>query len=99
MPLTDTWDCGRVTISADAWTQLGTGQRRSMMIHNLPDNKSRIILAPNLNDFSNDRSNATCGIEVEPGAKQQLEFEVKTPVFARVESGGQLCLISYSEGA
>ena len=83
------WRTKMETITNAAWVLLNTGSPMNhMMVQNLLTAGATVILAPANTGYSNDLTDATCGMPVPPGASPELIFTENLLVYARVEDGG-----------
>lgn len=83
------WAPKSVAVTNAAWVRLDAGTPRNhLLVNTLPTATSILILAPAETGYSNDLTNAACGIPISPGSSIELDFTDNLPVWGRVEVGG-----------
>lgn len=86
------WRPQRQNVTAAAWTLLGDGTPRSS-IYLKNNGADDVILAPSTTGYSNDTSQATCGLTLGAGEAIEPTFADKLQVYARTKVGGGTCQI------
>ena len=97
---TGRWHPQRIAVPEDAWVALPTTPmdgRTSLLIQSLPTNADMIILAPAATGYSNDPTQATCGIILPVGSQIEPDFADNLLVYARVIAGGTPGAVIVSE--